>query len=124
MLVEMMTGAEVKDVPYKAEYLRFMSLMTPTEIDNIKRELNDLIEGPEIQTAGWMPGKDWSGTPFDPIYQKAARCNESLAARCFGLMVWEVFMDRPEKWTSGRFEKDGEPISSRTYFRYNDPLKG
>jgi hypothetical protein len=124
MLVEMMTGAEVKDVPYKAEYLRFMSLMTPTEIDNIKRELNDLIEGTEIQTAGWMPGKDWSGTPFDPIYQKAARCNESLAARCFGLMVWEVFMDRPEKWTSGRFEKDGEPISSRTYFRYNDPLKG
>jgi hypothetical protein len=33
------------------------------------------------------------------------------------LMVWVVFMKRPEKWFSGRFEKDGEPIGSRTYFR-------
>jgi hypothetical protein len=31
-------------------------------------------------------------------------------------MVWEVFMERPETWTSGRFEKDGEPIGSHTYF--------
>jgi hypothetical protein len=35
-------------------------------------------------------------------------------------MVWEVFMERPEKWTSGRFEKDGEEIGSRTYFRVTD----
>jgi hypothetical protein len=32
-------------------------------------------------------------------------------------MVWEVFMERPERWFSGRFEKDGEPIKSRTYFQ-------
>ena len=76
-----------------------------------------MIEGTEIQTAGWMPGKDWTGTPFQPIYEKAARYSEEAAARCFGLMVWEVFMERDEKWTSGRFEKDGEPIGSRTYFQ-------
>jgi hypothetical protein len=29
----------------------------------------------------------------------------------------QVFMERPERWTSGRFEKDGEPIGSRTYFQ-------
>ena len=35
-------------------------------------------------------------------------------------MVWVVFMNRPEKWVSGRFEKDGEPIGSRD----QPPLSG
>jgi hypothetical protein len=54
---------------------------------------------------------------LDPIYEKAARQNPDLAGRLFGLMVWVVFMERPERWITGRFEKDGEPIGSRTYFR-------
>lgn len=115
-----MSGKPVTRVPYDDDYRRCMSRMTGAEIAAIKAALNAMVEGTEIQTAGWMPGKDWSGTPFDPIYAKAARCNEDVAARCFGLVVWEVFMERPERWTSGRFEKDGEPIGSRTYFRVPD----
>lgn len=117
MLVDLMSGEPIRRVPYEAEYRRLMSRMLPEEIAAIKARLNEMVEGTEIQTAGWMPGADWTDTPFDPIYQKAARCNQEVAARCFGLIVWEVFMERPEKWTSGRFEKDGEPIGSRTYFR-------
>jgi hypothetical protein len=117
MLVDMMSGAKINAVPYESEYRRFMARMTGAEIEGVKNRLNELIEGTEIQTAGWMPGSDWADTPFHPIYEKAAQRNVSLAARCFGLMVWEVFMERPEKWTSGRFEKNGEPIGSRTYFR-------
>jgi hypothetical protein len=64
-----------------------------------------------------MPGSNWGGTVFQPIYEKAARRDFNASARCFGLMVWEVFMERPERWSSGRFEKNGEPIGSRTYFR-------
>ncbi len=116
MLIDMMSGQLIQRVPYENEYKIFMSRMLPEEIEVIKERLNVMIHGTEIQTAGWMPGKDWSDTPFDPIYQKAARKNPDLAARCFGLMVWEVFMERPETWTSGRFEKNGEPIGSRTYF--------
>ncbi len=117
MLVDLMSGQPIERAPYEGEYRRFMSRMLPSEIAAIKERLNEMIEGTEIQTSGWMPGKDWGGTPFEPIYQDAARCNQDLAARCFGLMVWEVFMERPEEWTSGRFEKDGEPIGCRTYFR-------
>jgi len=117
MLFDMMTGKEVTRIPYEKDYRLFMSRMTPEEIDHIESTLDDLIDGTEIQTAGWMPGHDWAGTPYEPIYTKAARCNYDLSARCFGLMVWVVFMKRPERWTSGRFEKDGEQIGSRTYFR-------
>ena len=117
LLVDMMSGLTITRVPYAQEYAQFMSRMTAAELSAAKARLDELINGTEIQTAGWMPGKDWTGTPFQPIYEKAARHSEEAAARCFGLMVWEVFMERPEKWTSGRFEKDGEPIGSRTYFQ-------
>ena len=114
-------GARVTGVPYQSDYRTYMARMTTGEIAAIKKALNEMIDGTEINTAGWMPGADWSGTPFDPIYQKAARKNPNAAARCFGLMVWEVFMERPEQWFSGRFEKDGQPLSSRTYFRPKTP---
>lgn len=120
MLYEMMTGKPITRIPYESDYRQFMARMTPQEIGEIEAALNAMIDGTEIQTAGWMPGKDWSDTPFDPIYRKAAHCNEEVAARCFGLMVWVVFMKRPERWTSGRFEKNGEPIGSRTYFQLRD----
>ena len=117
MLVDMMSGKVITQVPFFQQYRVWMARMTPAEIVAIKDELNTMIDGTEIQTSSWMPGADWTGTPFEPIYNKAARRNQDLAAKCFGLMVWDVFMARPEKWTSGRFEKDGEPIGGRTYFQ-------
>lgn len=116
MLVDMMTGDPITKIPYAADFRHYMSRMTAAEIEAINDALNGMIEGTEIKTAGWMPGKEWKGTPFFPIYERAARHNPNIAAKCFGLMVWVVFMNRPETWTSGRFEKDGEPIGSRTYF--------
>ena len=116
MLVDMMTGKEITEVPYNREYRDFMSRMTSEEIAAIRARLNDMIDGDEIHTAGWMPGSDWTGTVYEPIYFKAARSSYEASARCFGLMVWETFMRRPERWTSGRFEKDGAEIGSRTYF--------
>jgi hypothetical protein len=120
MLVDLMTKRSITSVPYQAEYRTYMSRMTPAEIAAIKAALNAMIDGDEIHTAGWMPGSDWTGTPYQAIYEKAARHSYNASAKCFGLMVWEVFMERPETWTSGRFEKDGEEIGSRTYFRVRE----
>jgi hypothetical protein len=73
--------------------------------------------GGEIATAGWLPGADWRGTPFWPIFTKAARRNEELAGKMFGLLVWCTVRARPEAWGSKRCEIDGEDIGSRTYFQ-------
>lgn len=117
MLVDMMSGKPLSSVPFGEQYREYLSRMTPDEVAAIKSRLHEMIEGTEIQTAGWMPGRDWSDTVFEPIYFKAAKRSYEQPAKCFGLMVWEVFMERPERWTSGRFEKDGEAIGSRTYFQ-------
>lgn len=107
---------EVDFVPYEAEFNKIRARLSDEEYESILRELNGMIEGDEIHTSSWMPGSDWSGTVFHPIYL-AARRNEQTAARFFGLVVWRVFMDRPEDWGSGRYEKNGVPLTGRTYFR-------
>jgi len=81
--------------------------------------IDELIDdaGGDIATAGWLPGSDWTGTAFEPIYTKAARGDFDRAAMFFGQLVRFAVMERPERWASGRYQLDGRDIGSRTYFR-------
>ena len=121
MLIDVGTGKGVTNVPYAKEYRSVMSRLSKAEITAMKDELNRKIDAGDIHTAGWMPGSDWRGTPFQPLYEKGAAAHYTVAARMFGLLVWEVFMERPERWGSGRFDKDGKDIGSRTYFLLSGP---
>jgi hypothetical protein len=120
MLVAFEDGRTIDSIPYRKDFELYCSRLTATDIAGIKQALHGMIDGTSIQTAGWMPGDDWTDTPFDPIYAKAAKYDYATAAKCFGLFVWVVFMERPERWYTGRFEMNGEPLSSRTYFRSRD----
>jgi hypothetical protein len=117
------SGKLITKIPFP-EYLdRVQTRLTPGEFDAVVDRINELIgdEDAEIATAGWLPGSEWTGNPFWPIYEKAARRNQEVAAKMFGIVVWFVVMERPERWGSGRYEKDGRDIGSRTYFRLNRP---
>ena len=57
--------------------------------------VNEMIDNGEIFTSSWMPGSDWGGTAFQPIWEKAAKKNEDLGAKIFGLLVFDVFRQRP-----------------------------
>jgi hypothetical protein len=120
MLWDIYKNREIKTIPHKQDYDIWVSRLTGEDIFQIKDALSDMIDGTDIQTSSWMPGADWTGTPFRPIYEKAANKNPDVAAKCFGLILWEVIMERPEKWGFGRYEKDGIPIEGMTYFQ----LKG
>jgi len=119
MLIDISTGKEITDVPYRSEFDTLCQRLSQEEFEKIVARINELIDdsGGEIVTAGWLPGNDWTHRPFEPIYLKAARMNHDLAARFFGLLVWYTVMHRPERWASGRYELDGEEIRSRTYFQ-------
>ena len=119
VLIDVGSGERITKVPFRETFDRIQSRLTVEEFQGIIDRINELIDQSEkdIATAGWLPGSDWSGTPFWPIYEKAARKNQELAARMFGLTVWYAVMERDESWASGRFEKNGKEIGSRTYFR-------
>ena len=117
MLISMDSGKLVTRIPHRAEYEAWISRLSEQELDAIRQELNSRIAGGEVHTSSWIPGGDWTGTVFQPIYEKACRRDPDAAGRCFGLILWVVMMDHPDKWGYGRYEKDGVPIEGLTYFR-------
>src|ERR1700738_2278006 len=100
----------IASIPHKKDFDIWRSRLTPQEIDAIKTALGAKIDSDEVVTSSWIPGADWANTPYEPIYQKACRYDEEAAAKCFGLFVWEVFMEHDDNWSFGRFEKNGVQI--------------
>lgn len=121
MLYDIATNQLIDKIPHRESFDRSRGRITDEEFESIVDRINELIDkaGGEIATAGWLPGKDWTGTPFWPIYEKAAKRSPLQAGFFFGQLVWYAVMNRPEAWASGRYQKDGIDITSRTYFRIN-----
>ena len=121
MLYSIDTGKYVNKVPHKAEFDKWMRNLSAADYQAIADELNSRIDGNDINTAGWIPGHDWTGTVYEPIYNA---CNKNVmqSGLFFGLIVFDLLMRRDDKvWGFGRFEKDGKQIASMTYFVISNP---
>jgi hypothetical protein len=118
-LIDIESGKEINRIPFRETFDLLRSRLTEAELDSMVTCVNELIDeaGAEIATAGWLPGSDWTDTVFAPIYTTAARQDYARSALFFGQLVWYTIMHRPERWASGRYEKDGVDIGCRTYFR-------
>lgn len=98
------------------------SRMTPNDFEAICAALEVRFNTDEVHTSSWIPGSDWTGTPYQPIYEDACGRDPEAAAKFFGLIVWYVAATRhPGIWGFGHFEKDGVSIQGMTYFRRNAP---
>lgn len=121
MLFSIDSGKYVTSVPHKGDFDRWMANLSDADLEKIETELNSKIDQSDINTAGWIPGHDWTGTVYQPIYE-ACNKNVTQAGMFFGLILFNLLMNRPDKvWSFGRFEKDGRQISSMTYFVLNNP---
>ena len=111
----------IERVWHQADFDRWRNRLTDEQHAAIQAELNRYVDTREIATSSWIPGADWEGTAFWPIYDGACRRSEEAAAKFFGLLVQEVFIARPETWSFGRYEKDGVEIGGMTYFQISRP---
>ena len=116
MIYSIDRGELITKLPHEKDFNARRKSIGDNEYNIIVNELNNRIDGDEVHTAGWMPGHDWDNTVFKPIYQACGK-NKDIAGQLFGLIVFKVFMDRDDNWGCGRYEKDGKPIRSMTYFR-------
>src|SRR3954463_12657614 len=86
------------------------------ELRAIGVELERLIrskQGGEIRTASWLPSKlslhgrfDWAQSPLVHIWEKACQRDSKQTCWCFGLLLWEHMMNRPEAWRVERANFD------------------
>lgn len=115
---------------YDRRFRGWKSNMFAADIARVKRELHRVIDMGDIHTTSWMPGEDWYGKPWYPIFLRGTRQNPVHAAMCFGLFCWECFLERCapggdwgcEDWGYKHCDDQwGNPIMGRTYFRLNRP---
>jgi len=117
MIYSLDTQSYIHTIPHRREFNTWRSRLSNEEYNTIVNELNNRIEGGEIHTSSWIPGSDWTGTVFQPIYEKACRHDIEAAGKFFGLILWSVLLERDDVWAFGRYEKDGIPIEGLTYFK-------
>jgi len=87
--------------------------------DEINNRIDAVVDSPnELITSGWIPGSNWNGTVFQPIFT-AARNDFTRSGMVFGFLVFEVVMSREEDWSLGKYQVNGRDIGSTTYFRIN-----
>lgn len=119
MLIDMYSNEEITKIPYRPMFDLLVERLAQEQFKDVVAEIEQRIKdaGNEIVTSSWLPGKNWEGTPFQPIYEIAALRNKEVAAKMFGLMVWYTIQQHPDRWMSGRFQMDGHDLPGRTYFR-------
>ena len=116
MLISVDTGAKVTKLPHAGDFARWKRNISDADYDKVVDAINRQVDANDVNTAGWMPGNDWTGTVFEPLYYACGR-NETQSGLFFGLIVFKVLMERTDYvWGFGRFEKDGVAIRSMTYF--------
>lgn len=123
MLYSVDSGQYVTRLPHQTDYYRWRKNISDDEYKAVEDNINARIDASEINTAGWIPSHDWTGTVYEPIY-KACGENVTQAGIFFGLVVFKLLMERQDKtWGFGRYEKDGRQIASMTYFELKNPPK-
>ncbi|QST02138.1 hypothetical protein IMZ31_22055 (plasmid) [Pontibacillus sp. ALD_SL1] len=109
-------GKRILDVPYKKDYDQWRPRLNDKDYDQIVEALNDHIEGDEIHTSSFIPGHDWRGTVYEPIWH-ACNHNDTRAALFYGLILYKVMIEHPESWICGKFEMNGKKLKGTTYFK-------
>jgi len=84
MLYSIGSRREVRRIPHRHFYETYRRRLTDAEYQAIYDELNKRIDSNEVHTSSWIPGANWMGTVYQPIYDTACRCNQELAAQLSG----------------------------------------
>jgi len=99
---------DIQAIRAKAGPVRYQAMMVA---------LDGQVHGRGVATASWMPPKqDWQNTVFAPLVEIAGK-DTDYSGKLFGCLVWQHFLDRPERWGFGRGAKNGVPIRGMTYFQ-------
>jgi len=121
MLYSIDSGKYVESLPHKQDFNVWMARLTTSDYEKIVEALCVKIDASDINTSSWIPGNDWTGTVYEPIYH-ACRDNKTSSGLFFGLILFNLLLERKDAvWGFGRFEKDGIPIRGTTYFIINNP---
>lgn len=112
---------QVKTVWHKQMFDACKSRLSDEEYRLMVTELNHIIQtkidnNEKIAVSTFIPGSNWAGTVWNPIYTKSCGHDEEQSALFFGLLVCQIMIDRDEKWY---FIKQENVAKGMIYFMSN-----
>lgn len=123
MLYSVPDMKRINEMPHLVRYRTWCQKLDQVDSradQRIHDELDERFDRREVDTSIWIPSSDWTDTPYQDLYEACGRDPEATDL-FFGLLVWQVVMDRADSWSFGRYEKNGIPIRGMTYFRIDLP---
>ena len=120
-MLESLSGQEMRGIPRgRREFFNAIRRrMTDEDYQAAIDGVNDYIDQhDEFFVSSFIPGSDWGGTPFLPIWH-AARHNYDHSRIFFGLVVWDAVANhRPgEQWVFMLADRDADDILGTKYWR-------
>lgn len=109
---------EIKRIPKSREvnYQKWRKKLSNEEYNNAVSEIKRLINGKDNFNSSYLPGKNWLGTPLEPLYHACGK-SEEQSGYFFGLLVWEVIIKDSDVWYFKSPDKDSDDPLGKVYFR-------
>ena len=67
MLYSIERGTYVKELPHKNDFKVWRSRLSDADYERVVEAISEAIGDDEVSTAGWIPGHDWTDTPYGPL---------------------------------------------------------
>lgn len=118
-------GNQMNDIPHRRDYDAWRAGLTDAQHSAIMGELHRIMDQAIVSgevrgengifNSSFIPGSDWTGTVYQPIYEA---CNENFdhAKYFYGLLVWKAVMEHRAEWVFIRQEADTTRPLGMTYF--------
>lgn len=112
----------ITDIPRRrqADFNAWLSNLVDSDYDAVVDAINEYVDGvpPDKPfVSSFIPGSDWTGTVYQPLYIACGQ-SEEQSGWFFGLIVWKVMIDREEDWMFKLADKEDD-ILGTTYWRRN-----
>ncbi len=120
MLYSVESQTVVDRMPYQRQLGRWMIRLTSGEKEAIERSLRAHIADGQLAMGGVIPGINWEGAPFAPIW-RVCKQTTITANLCVALWVYDMMLRDEAWWGFRENENEGESLESLTYFRLDSP---
>ena len=115
-------GKKITEIPRRRreQYNIWLTNLANSDYQAVREAINAYVDAvPQDRSfvSSFIPGRDWTGTVYEPLYIACGRSIEQ-SGWFFGLIVWQVMIDHEEEWVFKLADKEDDVLGT-TYWRRN-----
>ena len=109
-------GKLIHTIPHKDKYDFIQAQLTQAQEDTIIEEIHRKIADVEIFSASFLPGSNWTGTPFQCLYDICE--NQQEAGYLYGIMCWIAVQKHGDEWVCYKSDEKTKQLGlGWTYYK-------